>query len=266
MRSIMPKFEYIQAPNFQIDPATLALGSIFSELNKPTDLLNKYDIVPIPTDLIKRTRISKFSEQVTRSIKADGGLNANIAQGIGGSGDVIFTMSKSRKESYLCNQLDTESFDPSEEYVNQSLTALDVQEHLDACRFWDRKVFMVTGLKIAKDLQVSHSTSDERGGTLQVGIDATPMGIPAGVGAGASATPASSRSIMYEAPPLVVFALRVLRITPKGKVKAVTAGALYFDDVGDSPALEAEWDTEDIDISGLGGDVAVVQVVGAESS
>lgn len=262
----MPKFEYIQAPNFQIDPATLALGSIFSELNKPTNLLNQYDRGWIPTDSIQRKRDVDFSEQVTRSIKADGGLNANIAQGIGGSGDVIFTMSKSRKESYICSQLDTESFEPDEAYVSQSLTALDVQEYLDACYPWDKKVFMVTGLKIAKDLQVSHSTSDERGGTLQVGVDATPTGIPAGVSVGASATPASSRSITYTAPPLVVFALRVLRITPKGKVKTVTAGALYNDDDGDSPALKTEWDMEEIDIPGLGGDVAVVPVVGAGSS
>ena len=262
----MPKFEYIQAPNFQIEPATLPLGSIFSVLDKPTNLLNKYDIVSIPTDSIQRTRVRKFSEQITRSIKTDGGLNVNIAQGVGGSADIIFTRSKSRKESYICSQLDTESFEPDEAYVSQSLTALDVQEHLDACHPWDKKVFMVTGLKIAKDLQVSHSTSDERGGTLQVGVDATPVGIPAGVGVGASATPASSRSMAYEIPSLVVFALRVLRVKSKGKVKTVTAGALYHDDDGDSPAPKAEWDMEDIDVPDLGGDVTVVQVVGAESS
>ena len=64
----------------------------------------------------------------------------------------------------------------------------------------------------------------------------------------------------------MVFALRVLRIKPRGKAKTVTAGALYNDDDGDSPALKAEWDTEDIDIEGLGGDVAIVKVVGPESS
>lgn len=150
--------------------------------------------------------------------------------------------------------------------MSQSLTASGVQDYLDACRFYSKKVFMVTGLKIAKDLQVSHNTSNERGGTLHVGVDATPMGIPASVGLGGSITPASSRSITYEIPSLVVFALRVLRITPKGKVKTVTAGTLYFDDDGDSPALKTEWDMEEIDMSGLGGDVAVVPVVGAESS
>ena len=262
----MPKFEYIQAPNFQIEPDTLALGSIFSVLDKPTGLLNKYDIVYIPTDSIQRTTIRNFSEQVTRSINADGGLNANIAQGIGGSADVIFTRSKSKKESYICSQLDTESFEPDETYVSQSLTALDVQEHLDACYPWDKKVFMVTGLKVAKDLQVCHSTSDERGGTLQVGVDATPVAIPAGIGGGGSITPASSRSMAYEVPSLVVFALRILRITPKGKPKTVTAGALYHDDDGDIPASKAEWDMEEIDIQGLGEDVAAVPVVGAESS
>ncbi len=264
----MPKFEYILAPSFLIDPNVLPLGSIFSDLDKPTDLLNQYDRGWIPTDSIRKTTIGKFTESSTRSIKADGGLNANIAQGIGGSGDVIFTRSKSTKESYSCSQLDTESFEPDEAYVQQSMTALDVQEYLGACALWNKKVFMVTGLKIAKDLKVGRDTSDERGGTLNVGVDATALGVPAGVGLSGSATPATLRSMAYEAPPIVVFAFRVIQIKPKGRFKTVTTGALYNDEDedADSSVSEAGWDMEDTDARELSGDFAVVQVDRADVS
>jgi len=216
----MPKYYYHRSPTLNINPASPAapkLGSIFSSLRRLTNPLNQDDYVSIPTHLTTSDTLLDFSETSNARVEISGGLSAEAAQGLLGSGELIYTFARDKGHVYRCARLETAEFDPDERFVDDCIKSSQrVQSFIADSFLGNQKVYMITGLKIATSFSMKTTTSSEHGPTLQVGFDATALGIPAQVGPQAGFVAGQHREVVHG--PLledIVFAYRVVKVSPK---------------------------------------------------
>jgi hypothetical protein len=250
----MSKLYYFQAPSFSINAASESapkLGSIFYSLTRLTGPLNESEKLDISPALVNETAQTDFRETTSKGFAGAVGLNANLVQGLAGSADIMYGFSRARKENYQCDTLETIEFEPTKDFIDASIDASPrVQGALRKALPGKKRVFMITGLKIATGLNTSVSTTTQHGPMLQVGFDATALGIPAGVGPEVELAKASARTISSgKSNDKVVFAYRVVRIKQKREVGAKWKhkdGGKYS--LGDSESDDAEtWEVEALD-------------------
>ncbi|KAH7091464.1 hypothetical protein FB567DRAFT_546185 [Paraphoma chrysanthemicola] len=213
----MPKLYYFQAPSFSIDAdceIAPRLGSIFYSLERLIDPLNQHDHLYIPKTSINTSKIEKLCETKGTGYMAAVGLNANIANGIGGSADVVYALATEKKTKYCCESLETVEFEPSEQFIIDSVMASQrVQATLDKALFGRKRIYMITGLKIATRFSSSTSESSQHGPKMRVGIDATGFGIPVAACPEVELATSRTRSIIHgRTRNKIIFAYRVVRI------------------------------------------------------
>lgn len=276
----MPKLYYFQAPTFTINPESdiaPKLGSIFSNLDRLTGPLNQSENAYIPVNLTNQSASTDFRETVSKGVEGAVGLNANIAQGIAGTADVMYAFARDKKNVYRCELLETMEFEPTKEFIVDSITASQrVQKTLNNALPGMKRVYMITGLKIATGFSTSTSKETQHGPMLKVGVDATAFGIPAEAGPEVEFATTNARTIS-QGPSVnkIVFAYRVVRIRQKrdGQPKwGYKSGGKYGMDEEDSDDEEEEedaWDVEPLDEGDVGKDfpdAVAVKVEGAVAS
>ncbi|KAI3527047.1 hypothetical protein CSPX01_17288 [Colletotrichum filicis] len=187
----MGRLFYFRAPNFDINAdgdIAPRLGSIFSCLDHLISPLNQFDRLPIPESLLNESHNTDFHETDDKSFRAEASLNANAFQAITGSADVVYTFARDKNAVYHCEELQTLEFEPDRDFVAGSIAAsLQVQTFLDDCPFGFKKIYMVTGLKIASGFSKSCTKDTEHGPSLKVGVSATAFGMPMEAGPGLGA-------------------------------------------------------------------------------
>lgn len=252
-----PKF-YHRAPNFDIDPdSPIApkLGSIFPNLKKLTSPLNQHDIIPISADLINAPSGAEgFQDTVRANITANIGVNAELAQGLPLSGNLIFSSSKDKKYVYKCANLKTTEFDPIDEYVLQCIHASQrVQDYIQNCFVGRKKIYMITGLKIATNFSMTMTENTEQGPILNVTADGTGYGVPVSGGPQMDLTVGTSRDLTSGTSAQIVFAYRAIKIQPgyDGTVgyKDIKGGLYSVDDDEDE---DEGWTIDALDADDLG--------------
>jgi hypothetical protein len=251
----MPKLYYFQAPSFTINPDSNfspKLGSIFSNLDRLTGPLNQYENVYIPIDTTNQSASSNFSE-----INADGfagavGLNASVAQGLAGTADVVYAFARDKKNVYQCELLETTEFEPTYDFIKDSITASQrVQTTLNNALPGRKRIYMITGLKIATGFSTSTAKETQHSSTLNVGVDATAIGIPAQAGPTFELATANARTVSQgRSLNKIVFAYRVVRIRVKRDGEAKwkhKSGGKYAEDDEDSEEEDDLWDVEPLE-------------------
>ncbi|KAF6809399.1 hypothetical protein CPLU01_15510 [Colletotrichum plurivorum] len=173
----------------------------------------------VPERLLNISGSSDFRTTSTRSFQAEIGLNATGASGLAGSADLIYALTNNKQEQYACEVLETLEFAPDQAFVNDSIIASQrVQRFLEDSLFGRKKVYMITGLKIASGLSRSTSKETQHGPSLKVSASGAPLGIPLPVeaGPGVGVTFGRGRTVT-DGPALnkTVFAYRVIRIKVK---------------------------------------------------
>jgi hypothetical protein len=245
----MPKLYYLQAPNFSINADSEVaprLGTIFYSLNRLTAPLNQVDVLEIPASQMNISATTNFADGVKKGIMGGVGLNANLAQGIAGSVDVIYGFAKDRTSTYHCELLETEEFEPTKEYIFNSIKASSrVQSALRDALPGRKRVYMITGVKIATGLSTTTSTETQHGPILRVGVNATALGVPVEAGPIVEFATTNARTISHgRSLNRVIFAYRVIRIKQKGdgEVKwTYKSGGLYSLDSNKSNEDEEPW-------------------------
>ncbi|KAH7081330.1 hypothetical protein BKA63DRAFT_206574 [Paraphoma chrysanthemicola] len=213
----MPKLYYFQAPNFSINAEcdiAPRLGSIFYSLERLTDPLNQHDYLYIPGTSINTSKIEELRETNGTGYMAAVGLNANIANGIGGSADVVYALATEKKTKYCCESLETVEFEPSQQFITESIIASQrVQTTMNKALFGRKRVYMITGLKIATGFSSSTSESSQHDTVMRVGVDATSFGVPVAAGPEIELATGRIRSIIHgRTMNKIIFAYRVVRI------------------------------------------------------
>ncbi|KAF1829666.1 hypothetical protein BDW02DRAFT_573767 [Decorospora gaudefroyi] len=252
----MPKLYYFRAPTFTINPDSPTapqLGSIFYTLDHLTAPLNQHEIPHLPAEIINPSASLDFHETTGRSTGGFLGLNANILQGIAGTAQVIYSFARDRKNVYQCEMLETIEFSPTNTFVSDAITAsASVQNVLANALPGRKRVYMITGLKIATGFSTYTSRAVRHGPGLKIGFDATAFGVPVeagpevGLEAGNSRTLSQGRSVNK-----IVFAYRVARIRVRGdgvaKWKHRDGGSYSVDDDEDSEDEDGWYEVEALD-------------------
>ncbi len=232
---------YFRAPRFDISydsPTAPRLGSIFSNLKRLTAPLNQNELLSVPTNLVNESGTVEFQDTVGKNVKGSAGLLASFAQGLAGSGDLIYAFASDSRDTYRCAALETVEFEPDEQFVKDSITAsLRVQDALQdsICFFRGTRVYMITGLKIATGFVRFSTDRAEHGPQLKVALDGTGFGVPVTGGPEVDMTFGASRDVSH-GPALskIVFAYRAIKIWSKrdGQVqyKDLSGGQYSLDD------------------------------------
>lgn len=247
----MGKLYYFQAPSLDINPESdiaPKLGSIISTPKMLTAPLNQYDRLSIPQSLMNQSVNANFVTFTGSDRGASLGLNAAALQGLAGSVDVTYAFARNNSVVHHCELLETTEFHVTKEFVTQSILASQtVQDFLANSLPFRKRVYMVTGLKIATNFSSSAASEDQYSPTLKVGLDATALGVPLKAGPEIGLTVAKNRAVSH-GPALnkIVFAYRVIRIKVKRDGEPqykYRRGGIYSVDDDDSDEDE-EWDLE----------------------
>ncbi|KPM41854.1 hypothetical protein AK830_g4743 [Neonectria ditissima] len=225
---------YHSSPNFSITPpdanGPLHLGSVITDLRDPV-ALNPSIRVSIPEDEIMKTHLTGYSTTLKRSpdprwgiLTGLSGLSRPVAQ----QGTV---QGRSYNEELVTKLLETHYFNPSSEYIEESINLQPVKAFRNASH--DKlPVFLVTGIKIARGASIRIAKGMSVGGSAH--IDAT-GGVTGLMTAGpfVSAQLTTNQEMNFDESSDFVLAYRVTRVRwKKGEVKskAYTSGATIVDD------------------------------------
>ncbi|KAK3998235.1 hypothetical protein QBC44DRAFT_314046 [Cladorrhinum sp. PSN332] len=183
----MSKLYYFQAPTFVINPDSPVapkLGSIFSKsgLDRLAAPLNQDNVLYVPENTINQSGPFPFEERVSKSLAVTLGVSAKAV--LLGEGNILYHFARSRNVTYRADGLETVEFEPGDEFVRDSVVASrKVQEFLDASLAGRKKVYMVTGLKIATGFSQVRAEGVAHGPEVGVSVDAGLVGVP-GIEAG----------------------------------------------------------------------------------
>jgi hypothetical protein len=164
----------------------------------------------IPHDAISTFVQAPFEEVVPLSRKLSGGLLVTFLSSIG------FELSGNRdkvtKRTVSAKRVETKSFTSTEELLNASLVLPAVEVHLGALGLRHKRLFIVTGVKIASGASISESEGQTYGASLMVGFDGSGMGISISVGPKVEGSKERSREVTWECEESFVFAYRLREI------------------------------------------------------
>ncbi|KAJ5726294.1 uncharacterized protein N7483_007651 [Penicillium malachiteum] len=252
-----PKLYYFQAPNFDINPTSDTspkLSSILPNLDRLTGSLNQANLVEIPTNLQNRSTSTDFEDTVYANYGGSTGLSVNVLQGLLGSASILYSLNQKTSRVYRCERLDTIEFEPTTEYIAQAIhESKRTQDFIDRSLIGRKRVFMITGLKIATGLSISISNEVQHSPELDFQLDGTTMGAPISAGPNLNLEVATGRNFSSrKSENQVVFAYRVIKVQQKGhgepKYK-YKHGGLYSTEEDSDSSDEAEevWDIEQLD-------------------
>ncbi|RSL79714.1 hypothetical protein BHE90_001333 [Fusarium euwallaceae] len=257
----MGKLYYFQAPTLDINPENPTaprLGGIYATLETLTGPLNQADHVNVRENLKNMSSNIGFEETVGNKWNVSLGVSAGAAQGLPGTTSLVYAFARDKQNVYSCELLETVSFEPTKEYVSESILASSrVQSFLQDSLFGRKRVYMVTGLKIATGFSKSSTRGTQHGPKLEIGVDATAVGVPVQAGVQLEFGTGNERTISHgRSTNKIVFAYRVIRIKVKRDgepdYKYRSGGKYDFDEDSDEDEDEEDkWDLEPLDESDI---------------
>ncbi|KAH7317056.1 hypothetical protein B0I35DRAFT_434472 [Stachybotrys elegans] len=203
---------YFLAPNWTTAPppdGPIKLGHILDNLTEFVPL-NRRGVLEVPQDdqNLVDTK-SGFTASRSQLISGELGLVARVL-GLVGVGVGAGAYSRKDKSDVLsCKNLDTLTFDPTTEYIAKSVKLPEVNQFLEYGGF-KRPVYMVTGLKIARESSLQSSRSKEKGLMLDGGL--SPPGAPVQVGGRTGLSSSSAEGQSWEGSTDFIVAFRVKKI------------------------------------------------------
>ncbi|KAI1478327.1 hypothetical protein F4774DRAFT_385514 [Daldinia eschscholtzii] len=207
---------YHVAPHFNI-PATgpLRLGTVVKDLIELAPLNKKEaDRQPIPDDeIITPEPQTGFRETRSQLISGRFGVWAKVLglKGLGGHGSA--GGEQRNEETFSCDSITTTYFDPTDEWVSKCLSVKPVDGYI-AGSGYKKEVFIITGLKIAKNLKFNQETAREADVDAKVEVN-----IPEAVAVGGSVEGNVSKDHTLEFSSTdIVVGIRVHKYRYKGRL------------------------------------------------
>ena len=235
----MPRRTYRIAPAFKwpAKKGPVRLGAIITSPDEPNRPLDGPDI-ELPQEQYE-VHQQDVSVVIVKESELAARLFAKIlkAAGVGLGGSSY----DSQLQTLQTKHLETKSFGPSDAYVEQRLKHPEVQRYLTSKR---RKVYMITGLKIAYSPSGRDFESASKSLDIDANADVSASGVPLGVGIKAGHKVSSLRDTTFEGGSAVIFAyeLREIKygiINKAFQTKDVTKGAVMGLDGEDQEADDA---------------------------
>ncbi|KAE8447648.1 hypothetical protein EG329_010619 [Mollisiaceae sp. DMI_Dod_QoI] len=247
---------YLLAPNWTYRPGgPIALGNIVVDPFRPHRVLSK------PTDALPDTETAteknwRLAIEKVRSINVS--IWTQLFQQA--SFKLAAQNEKTKSGSFTMKSLDTIYFkdEPSIEEITERVKEPRIRNIMKADSLFRSPVYMVTGLKIAKEFQLTHEDSSKVGVTVEGSGTVAPE---ASVGVSVDASSSTKLSDGFEASNDIIFAYQLLKIKPKGWGKDQTIQTDEFHHKAAFLGDDGEEEEEDEDIEVEKGAVAVDDVV-----
>jgi len=233
------KPEWFSAPRDVLPDSTITPGRLIVDPRTPEGppYLDKALLIP-DTDL----RVTNYPYKNEKQDEKGGsfGLFASFMSAVGLGADLSGNIKSGRSLDIEVDRLQTVMFDPSAEYLEETLNLPKNLAYLRDQRF-KRSLYLVTGVKTAYGAKLTRSRSEQRGGDVKVGISPNVPGLE--IGPTASYTQTGKVTERVQGPTDFVFAYRLnklhySRTRSKYVQQKFTSGALYSDEV--DPEDEAE--------------------------
>ncbi|KAF4631189.1 hypothetical protein G7Y89_g6947 [Cudoniella acicularis] len=174
---------YFLAPTLHFPPnGPIALGNIIASPSYPDSPINTSPPPPIPTSMGLYNIIeSNWKTLRERQQSCSGGIWTTFLHILIFGGDIDISKSGSLTEEYHFRKLVTRYFQPTIEYIKTSVYQQDVQDFIVGHK-GKGQIYMITGVKIASGATVAITEAKKRGLHFQLGVDATPAGVPIAMG------------------------------------------------------------------------------------
>ncbi|KAF1353426.1 hypothetical protein BDV97DRAFT_367033 [Delphinella strobiligena] len=226
----MSKKCYFLAPTRDTPPdGRIALGNIIASISDPEDSINDLDPLACPPSSVHRSCLTNWKSERTKSQAKKGGVWSGFLQAVGVGGELSLTRTSSRTDAYEFKKLTTTYFVPTKQYIEKSISDPAVKNWMLFNR--GAPLYMITGVKVASGATFMTELAKERGFRFQLGIDATPLGVPLTAGPNFDIWNSSKESESSETESDFVFAFRVREILYKQKggidSKDYVKGAMY---------------------------------------
>ncbi|RKK27085.1 hypothetical protein BFJ66_g15797 [Fusarium oxysporum f. sp. cepae] len=163
---------YHPVPRFDItaENGPLFLGAIFTDLSFGRPALNRLNRIEIREEL-KYAPVSHSGFCETCSRVREGKLEAWVkAFSDYARGSAAVSSSSDEENTITCDEVLTTYFDPDDEYLNTSFAIPQVQLVLEGSSKWTSVLYMITGLKVAKNLEYNKSDMSQGEVEGQLGV------------------------------------------------------------------------------------------------
>jgi hypothetical protein len=210
----IPKYHI--APNFSIPPieagGTLELGSIIAGVASADEPLNECCHVCIPTAKLFCSHQRDFTATKSRMTSGEYGLWAKLVGIDGVGGELSWAAERSAEDVYYFRSIDTIYFNPSQDYIEESMNQDDVKDYVVGSGY--RPVYIVTGLKTARGPSVRMSKSRKLKVTVELGMQ-KPGGLPIEVGPKFNSSKEARQEMGFEDSTDFIIGLRVKKLMYK---------------------------------------------------
>jgi hypothetical protein len=234
---------YFLVPDLSIPAppnSPMALGRVIYDKLNPVRCLNKKDSIVIPPEDVYKDVKTEWSHEAENQSSRRHSIWSRYIYGLFGWSTGA-TFDDSIISQYVFTVLETTFFEPSDDYIRDTMWTPSLENFLEASRF-NKPVYMITGLKVARGVQAkSRKVSGIEG---RAAANAT-LGVVLGAqGNVEGETAGSSRQITadrFEGSTDIVIAYRLRKITCSRKMDVEhaeeTNGAILGveDKVSESP-------------------------------
>ncbi|KAK0714679.1 hypothetical protein B0H67DRAFT_553351 [Lasiosphaeris hirsuta] len=165
--------EYLLAPNFHLGPrpnGPLELGHTLDDPQEPRLPLNRDETA---------TSMSAVRSQLDKS---EFKIWARLADLVPVGGDGTVAGDKSSTDLFEIKTVEATYFLPSSKYLEASVKIEDVRRFLEG-GLWRNNIYIVTGLKVARNGSVTSYTLDGKNMSAGTSVDFKQLGIPFTAGA-----------------------------------------------------------------------------------
>lgn len=225
---LCPTSDFINPP-----PAgPLRLGSILRSTSTPQFPLNGENVVPVANE---NPPIVDADWKKTISVETGLGLGlyAQFLQLATGGIAVDVDHSQQTANTFAFDMVTTVSFEPTLQYVDESIKAPAVQAYLREPKQRFAPVvslFLVTGMKLAKGARINYSTSGSTAVTGNIAIDVPPLGMTFGPKGHWTRTNGDETEFNRDSEFIFAFRVKRLRFGRKFTVEEYNKGAFLAND------------------------------------
>ena len=192
----------------------IVLGGIIIDPFEPQRPLNPGENrIPVPEDALRHHSYTAWQGDETREKSNSIGIYGSFLIFLGAGGDLDVTVKSGKSYERNFDELITDFFEPSVEYLVESLKTGPVKDFVFRTTF-KKDLYMLTGVKIAYGARMKSGVSRSHDVSAKLGISGTVFGAP-GVGEGGpkfSTASDSKDNISFGKSSPFVFAYRLRKI------------------------------------------------------
>lgn len=250
---------YFLAPTRNYTPnKRILLGNIITSPSGPDAPLNRTPFVIDPNEIDIHNE-QKWKKQVGKDHDVTVGIWASFMQFIVGIGGDLSVGQSTDITNSLKGDTTTEEFSPALDFVKACIQDQGVQQYLNQHKkkiilgHFSARIYMITGIKIAKDASQVAEAAKHRNIHLHLGVDGTGAGVPGSAGPDLDLKWGNTNNETFEKADTFVlgFRLHEIKIHPKNledvKIKQFVDGAKLGKDADKDQLDEVELETDGLE-------------------